>query len=264
MQIIKHQLKDVTLRKTPNIGATIKPRYLVFHFTAGSSAKSSVSWLCNPEAKASAHLVVGRDGGITQLAPFNIETWHAGKSHWDGFDGLNKYSIGIELDNAGKLKKVGSKYQAWFGGEYTEEEVIQARHRFEDEVAYWHAYTKIQIERALDLAMLLVKKYNLQEILGHEDIARGRKNDPGPAFPLTNISSKVFGRAEDQYETFRVDVDSLNIRKGPGIEYETVSSPLLRGTKVMLLEKADRWSRVDVDGPNDIEGWVCNRFLGPV
>jgi len=56
-------------------------------------------------------------------------------------------------------------------------------------------------------------------------------------------------------------VDGLNIRKGPGVEYDPVSSPLSRGTKVTPLEKIDRWSRVDVEGPNDIEGWVCNKYL---
>ena len=177
---------------------------------------------------------------------------------------MNNYAIGIEMDNAGKLTKVGGTYRAWFGGEYPEAEVLQAKHRFEPDVSYWHTYIEIQIEKALDLAMVLVKTYSLRDVVGHEDIARGRKNDPGPAFPLTNICAKVFGRAEDQDAIYEVAVDSLNIRKGPGIEYDPVSSPLLRGTRVILLEKVDRWSRVDIEGPNDIEGWVCNKYLNPV
>ena len=264
MEISKHLLSGVTQRKTPNRGGILEPAYLVFHFTAGPSAKSSIEWLCNPDAKASAHLVMARDGSITQLAPFNVVTWHAGVSYWDGLSGLNQYAIGIEMDNAGKLKKAGDQYQAWFGTRYPENEVIQAQQRFEPDVAYWHAYTEIQIAKALELAASLVKAYRLRDIIGHEDIARGRKNDPGPAFPLENIRSKALGRAEDQAEIFEVDVDSLNIRKGPGIEYDPVASALLRGTKVMLLEKSDRWSKVDVQGPNDIEGWVANKYLKPI
>ncbi len=96
---------EVSFVETPNKGGDLSPRYLVFHYTAGRSATSSINWLTNPESKASAHLVLARDGTITQLAPFNIKTWHAGLSHWDGLSGLNSSSIGIEMDNAGPRRK---------------------------------------------------------------------------------------------------------------------------------------------------------------
>ncbi len=264
MKIRNHRLQGVTYLETPNKGGPIEPKYLVFHFTAGKNAQASIDWLCNPQAQASAHLVVGRDGSITQLAPFNVKTWHAGESHWEGLTGLNSYSIGIEMDNAGKLTKVGTTYRAWFQAEYPEEEVIQAKHKFEQDLSYWHVYTEAQIEKALELASVLVSTYELRDIIGHDDIAPGRKNDPGPAFPLPNIRAKVFGTSDEKDKTYEVIVDSLNIRRGPGIEYEPVSSPLLRGAKVVLLEKRDRWSKVDVTGPNDIEGWVNNKFLQEV
>jgi len=263
MRIRNHLLEgeDIRRKDTPNKGDKIEPRYLVYHFTAGRDAESSISWLCNPDAKASAHLVVARDGRITQLAPFNIKTWHAGISHWDGFTGLNSCSIGIEMDNAGRLTKVGSTYRAWFQREYPEEQVLQARHRFELEAAYWHTYTEIQIEQATELAALLVKKYRLKDILGHEDIAPTRKNDPGPAFPLMNIRSRMLGRKEDDDESYEVAVSGLNIRSGPGVEYPKVADPLSHGTRLVLLEKRDRWSKVDVAVENDIEGWVYNKFI---
>ncbi|MBC7839448.1 MAG: N-acetylmuramoyl-L-alanine amidase, partial [Nitrospiraceae bacterium] len=119
----------VSFVETPNKGGDLAPRHLVFHYTAGKSAASSINWLTNPESKASAHLVLARDGTITQLAPFNIKTWHAGLSHWDGLSGMNSSSIGIEMDNAGPLKKVGDKYQAWFGTLYAEDEVVLAKHK---------------------------------------------------------------------------------------------------------------------------------------
>jgi len=263
MKIKNHLLEGngVVQKNTPNKGGKIEPKYLIFHYTAGMSAESSINWLCNKKAKASAHLVVGRDGNITQLAPFNVKTWHAGKSHWGGLTGLNSHSIGIELDNAGELFKTGDKYKAWFKKEYLEGEVIRAKHKFKQDFSFWHDYTDIQIERALELAELLVEKYNLKDILGHEDIAPGRKIDPGPAFPLENIRSAVLGRAEEEDELYEVTVSSLNIRRGPGIEYDTVSSPLSRGTKVSLLEMRDRWSKVDVEAENDFEGWVYNKYI---
>ena len=67
MKIKAHKLYEsdgsqVQFKKSPNQSGIIKPRFLVMHYTAGSSATSSVNWLLNPAAKASAHLVIGRDG----------------------------------------------------------------------------------------------------------------------------------------------------------------------------------------------------------
>ena len=261
MKIHNHWLLGAVQVETPNRGGPIEPRYLIFHFTAGRSAKQSIEWLCNTNSQASAHLVIARDGSIVQLAPFNVKTWHAGVSHWEGLTGLNNHSIGVEMDNAGRLTKVGSTYRAWFQSEYPEDEVICAKHKFEPELSFWHTYTAAQIEAATELALTLVRPYGLKDILGHDDIAPGRKSDPGPAFPITNIRSRVFGRSDEDDKIYEVIVDSLNIRKGPGIEYEPVASALLHGTRVALLEQRDRWSRVDVTGTNDIEGWVYNKFL---
>jgi N-acetylmuramoyl-L-alanine amidase len=261
MEIVQHRLQGITQNDTPNKGGLLEPLYLIFHYTSGRSAQESIDWLCNPEAKASAHLVVARDGSITQLVSFNTVAWHAGVSQWGGHIGLNKCSIGIEMDNAGRLTKVGDTYRAWFQSEYKAEDVVLATHKLEHVPAYWHAYTAEQIKTAQDLALLLAKTYGLKDILGHDDIAPGRKSDPGPAFPLANIRSKVVGRVEDNALTYEVIADTLNIRKGPGIEYEPAAAPLVKGTKVVLLEQNDRWSKVDVVGNNDIEGWVNNKFL---
>jgi len=256
--------EDVSFVETPNKGGDLAPRYLVFHYTAGKSATSSIDWLTNPEAKASAHLVLGRDGSICQLAPFNVKTWHAGISHWEGLSGLNSSSIGIEMDNAGPLKKVGDKYQAWFGTLYAEDQVIYAKHKLDDEPRWWHAYTEVQIQRALELAQLLVRHYDLKDVVGHEDIAPDRKRDPGPAFPLEHVRATVLGREEEERERYDVTASTLNIRSGPGVEFPSVAEPLKRGTAVALLEKRDRWSKVELVENGDIEGWVHNQFLAKV
>ncbi|TKB90219.1 MAG: N-acetylmuramoyl-L-alanine amidase [Nitrospira sp.] len=255
---------DVSFVETSNKGGDLAPRYLVFHYTAGKSAASSINWLMNPESKASAHVVLARDGTITQLAPFNVKTWHAGLSHWDGLSGLNSYSIGIEMDNAGPLKKVGDKYQAWYGTLYAEDQVIFAKHKLDDEPRWWHAYTEIQIQKALELAQLLVRHYDLKDVVGHEDIAPDRKRDPGPAFPLENVRASVLGREGEERERYEVTASTLNIRSGPGIEFSSVAEPLKRGTEVVLLEKRDRWNKVELVKNGDIEGWVHNQFLAKV
>ena len=254
----------VSFVETPNKGGDLSPRYLVFHYTAGKSAANSIGWLTNPESQASAHLVVARNGRITQLAPFNVKAWHAGISHWDGLSGLNSYSIGIEMDNAGLLKKVGDKYQAWFGTLYRGSQVIYGEHKLDHQPRWWHAYTEVQIQRALELAQLLVRHYGLKSVVGHEDIAPDRKRDPGPAFPLEHIRARVLGRKEEKQECYEVTASALNIRSGPGVEFPSVTEPLKRGSAVLLLEQRDRWSKVELVKNGDIEGWVRNQFLKKV
>jgi N-acetylmuramoyl-L-alanine amidase len=177
---------------------------------------------------------------------------------------MNEHSIGIEMDNAGRLSRVGGVFRAAFGKEYPEDQVLQARHKNDSDMVYWHVYTEEQIKVGWELASLLVRAYGLHDMVGHDDIAPGRKNDPGPAFPLVNIRARVFGRSEEKDDVYEVIADSLNIRKGPGVEYNTVASPLLKGTRMAILDQTDRWSKVDAEGPNDIEGWVSSKFIQKV
>ena len=131
MQIKNHLLtgKGIRFVKSPNISGIFKtsfPDAIIIHYTAGASAESSVRTLTNPAAKASAHIVIGRNGSITQLVPFNTIAWHAGKSSYDDRHGYNNFSIGIEIDNAGLLTKVGESYQSWFGRIYPASEMAPA------------------------------------------------------------------------------------------------------------------------------------------
>ena len=158
MNINNHRLEGVSFKPSPNFKGKFSaalPDTIIIHYTAGSSAESSVTTLCNPNTKASAHLVVGRDGAITQLIPFDTIAWHAGKSSYKGRSGFNRYSIGIEIDNAGRLTKSGNKYAAWFGRLYEEDSVIQAVHRNETSQSYWHRYPETQIEVVRDLCSFL-------------------------------------------------------------------------------------------------------------
>jgi N-acetylmuramoyl-L-alanine amidase len=158
----------------------------------------------------------------------------------------------------------GDRFVAWFGKAYPGNEVLLAEHRHGGGVQPWHTYSEAQIERALELSELLVAHYGLQDVLGHEDIARGRKTDPGPAFPLEAVRSRALGRAQDELPRLIVTATSLNIRGGPGAGFDTVAPALKRGAELQLLEAQDRWSRVAVVGPTDLEGWVSNDFVAPL
>ncbi|MDZ4103281.1 MAG: N-acetylmuramoyl-L-alanine amidase [Hydrogenophaga sp.] len=254
---------DVSFRATPNVGGAMRPQFVVLHYTAGRTLESSVESLCTkkPQGNASSHIVLGRDGRIVQLAPFNAVTWHAGVSQWSGIDGLNHHAIGIEMDNAGLLHREGERCVSWFGKAYPDNEVVMAEHRHGGGLRPWHHFTEVQIERALQLCEVLVAHYGLKDVLGHEDIARGRKVDPGPAFPLAAVRARALGRGADVAVRLVVNAASLNIRSGPAAEFSKVAPALKRGAELVLLEPQDRWSRVAVVGATDLEGWVCNDFV---
>lgn len=254
--------------QTPNTSgefAAGHPNSIVIHFTAGSSALSSVKHLCKPSAKASAHIVIGRDGKIYQLAPFNMITWHAGRSSWQGKTGLNKYAIGIELDNAGELNDNGNgQYLSWFNKAYTGEDVFFGRHRNQRHEKYWHAYTQKQIERTFTLCERLCERYGIQDILGHEEIAPNRKVDPGPAFPLDRLRNQLLSDARNsdlpafaRPQRALVSADKLNIRSGPGAHYAKVAQPLTRGAAVKPLNTQEGWVEVEYT----VKGWVSGQYL---
>lgn len=238
------------------------PDTIVIHYTAGRNAESSARYLCRDDVKASAHIVIGRSGEIYQLVPFDTIAWHAGISNYGGRTGLNKYSIGIELDNAGVLKKVGNEYQAWFGTKYPANEVLYATHRNETTPRYWQTYTDIQISTCRTVCELLIDKFNIKDIVGHEEIAPGRKQDPGPAFPLDKFREQLLFQNRTGEPDFidsegGVTANLLNIREGAGVNFKKVAKPLPLGTKVKILEEHNGWFKVSTV----IEGWVSKSHI---
>lgn len=269
MRIKNHRLFDnsdqqVTYAESPNRSGVMSPRFLVLHFTAGSSAQSSIAHLCNKSAKASAHLVIGRDGTITQLVPFNRVAWHAGRSRWQGITGLNSHSIGIELDNAGELKDSNAGWTSWFGRVYAADEVVVASHKHDDMETGWHRYPEAQISGALEAGEAIVQHYDLEDVLGHEDIAPERKRDPGPAFPIDRLSGRLVGRADDSFPLYET-ITKVNVREGPGTLYELLpEAPLANGTQLLLQLRDASWCFVDVLGDNGVPvatGWVHGDYI---
>jgi N-acetylmuramoyl-L-alanine amidase len=270
MQIKNHLLfdadgKQVTFKATPNKGGKYTPQYLVMHYTAATSAASAINWFLNPVARASAHLVIGPDGVVTQFAPFNVVTWHAGRSSWKGLVGLNAFSIGIELVNGGRLRRSGSQWTCPVDRcVIPEDDVMMATHKNETEQAAWHEYSSKQLEVSVEIAALLVKTYGLKDVVGHEDIAPIRKSDPGPAFPMGSFRSKAMGRNDDTLDEY-VTAAQLNIRTGAGSTFPTLTTPLQKGTAVLVLKTEGNWSFVAVEetvnGEMDLEGWVSSKFL---
>jgi N-acetylmuramoyl-L-alanine amidase len=270
MKIVNHRLvgedgTNIEFKRSPNQSGEITPEYLVIHYTAGRSAASSINWLLDPLAKASAHLLISRDGSITQLVAFNRKAWHAGVSRWAGRDGLNGFSLGIELDNSGKLERRGGGWSTTWGDAVDACNVIEAAHKNGGSVRGWHAYTGEQLEVLRAVAACLVNRYKLKDVIGHDDIAPSRKSDPGPAFPMHSIRSAVMGRGEEVPEIYRTAA-VLNIRSGPGVEHGKLEfGPLPAGTRLEVIAQRGMWRQVDVldeiNGDTHRTGWVHAHYI---
>lgn len=164
-------------------GAMNIRRVLVIHFTAGATGSSSVEAM--KQRKVSAHLVIDRDGSVTQCVPFNQVALHAGRSRWVDpktgirYEGVNSCGIGIELANAGCDAGALSwaRKQPGFAS-------FDARHPNGGPTVEWEHFSLAQLRACFAVSKLLVAHYRLDDITGHDCIAPERKNDPGPAFPM--------------------------------------------------------------------------------
>jgi N-acetyl-anhydromuramoyl-L-alanine amidase len=100
--------------------------------------------------RVSSHVVIERDGAVTQYVRFTERAWHAGTSSYQGREACNDFSVGVELEGTDTLPYEAAQYAALA-------EVV---------TALCVAYPRLSPHR----------------LVGHSDIAPGRKTDPGPAF----------------------------------------------------------------------------------
>jgi len=109
--------------------------------------------------KVSTHLLIQRDGKVIQFVPFHKRAWHAGESSFQGKNQCNDFSIGIELEGLDTIPYTQTQYQQLIG--------------------------------CTDAIMQAFPQIQLDQIVGHEDIAPGRKTDPGPQFDWQYYKSKL-------------------------------------------------------------------------
>jgi len=167
------------------------------------------------------------------------------------------------------VRQGGSWRSLQLGTTYPDEDVIEAIHKNETRSSGWCVYPTVQLDVAFEVASLLVQRYGLKDIVGHDDVAPSRKSDPGPAFPMESFRARLFGRETDRDPAEHVVTTPLNVRLGPGTEHAALTiSPLPVGTRVRVLGADGAWRNVDVlqtvKDVNDINGWVHGRYLQPV
>ncbi|MSQ86869.1 MAG: N-acetylmuramoyl-L-alanine amidase [Alphaproteobacteria bacterium] len=158
-------------RPSPNHGArqpvdgATAVRFVVLHYTGMATAEQALARLTDPLAQVSAHYLINDEGEIFHLVPEDRRAWHAGVSYWQGRRDLNSLSIGIEITNPGH------------------------------DCGY-RAFPQTQIDAVRDLVKDILARHmlNADAVIGHSDIAPGRKIDPGELFPWEHLASTGLGR----------------------------------------------------------------------
>jgi N-acetylmuramoyl-L-alanine amidase len=189
--LVRADGQPVRLVQAGSVGNALRSRRLIVANFTASPAQGVESYF-EGDVRASAHLLIRRDGSVTQLVPFDIVAFHAGQSEWKGITGLNSHSIGIEMENLGLLTE---RDGAWYFWE-TRRVPTDSVERFagaNGRARGWHAYTDAQIQAFFQVSCALRRAYpTIEDMVGHEDISPGRKIDPGPAFPLDAIRERLF------------------------------------------------------------------------
>lgn len=286
MQLTNHKIDGIRFQEAKWIGGIITPRIVVLHDTASRlDHGNAAAYLADNDAHVSVHFVVERDGTITQQVPTNRRANHAGKSTFQGRDGCNNFSVGIEIVNPGRMTRTKDGFaRAWWGGFFDAggglasdiEEVTTPEHGS----GLWMAYTEEQIEALLELLPALFAGIStLRDITTHWYISPGRKVDTNPLFPLEHIRAKILGRddpadvvahdASEREEPFSyVEVetrgDSLNMRRWPSFNPNVIAA-IPDGTPVPVLRRGifrgRKWLLVQYGGH---EGWIVARYAAPV
>lgn len=152
---------------------------VVLHHTAMKSATAALRRLCDRDAQVSAHYLIGADGTVWQMVEDDLRAWHAGAGEWAGLDDINSRSIGVELDNRGDHP---------FGE--------PQMHALEGLLA------RIRDQRGIGAA----------GVIGHSDMAPGRKCDPGPRFDWTRLARQGLALGTGTGARIGVDMDRFRAR----------------------------------------------------
>ena len=207
-------------------------QFLIIHYTGMQSARVSLNRLKNPKFKVSCHYFIERNGKVFRMVEDNKTAWHAGKSKWKHFNNLNKYSIGIEMQNKG--------------------------HRIN-----YQNFTKKQIFSLIQLIKKLLKKYKIKKenVLGHSDIAPLRKLDPGEKFPWKLLSKKGAANWFRKYKYKKLDYNFETRRK---IFFKNIYKIGYRFFNLSKQSKKDRKIILAFQRrylPNEMNGKITNKTL---
>lgn len=173
---------------------------IIIHYTGMETPEDALERLCDEgedaraRGRVSAHYMIYEDGRIVSLVSEADRAWHAGASFFRGKTNLNNNSIGIELVNCGHY--IG----------YTD-------------------FPKVQMDALTELCTGIIQRHPIQKklVLGHNDIAIGRKNDPGEKFDWACLAKAGIGLwpapEKKDYDSAQVYMSSPSTLRGALIKY---------------------------------------------
>lgn len=147
-------------------GAT--PSFLIVHGTAVDKGEAHKILSGQTVREVSCHYMIDQSGQVTQYLDESVRAWHAGISYWEGITDINSHSIGMEL------------------------ECLSHNEKFDEPEAF---YTDAQMQTLITLAQQIIDRHNIpaHRVLAHQDVAPGRKADPGPHFDWTQLAQNGVG-----------------------------------------------------------------------
>ena len=142
----------------PRRGGAV-PDIVVLHYTGMASAEAARARLCDPAAEVSAHWLIAEDGRVWRLVDEAMRAWHAGAGAWGEVEDVNSRSIGVELANTGPLEG-------------------------------FPPFPEPQMAALERLLAGLAGRWGIPpaRVIGHSDMAPGRKTDPGPKFDWRRLA----------------------------------------------------------------------------
>lgn len=132
-----------------------QPDMVVLHYTAMQTADAALARLCNAQYEVSAHYLISKTGDVFQMVSEDMRAWHAGAGCWGAVTDVNSRSIGIELDNCG-----------------------------------YSPFCEPQMAALEILLAGIMQRWNIapERVIGHSDMAPGRKIDPGGRFDWCRLA----------------------------------------------------------------------------
>lgn len=195
------RIKDMPSPSFGERADSATPSYIIMHYTDMKTAQEALDRLCDPAAEVSAHYTIDEGGTVYRHVGEDKRAWHAGKSYWRGITDMNSHSIGIELVNPGHS------------------------HGYRE-------FPRTQMEALADLAQDIMARHAMppENVLGHSDIAPGRKVDPGHLFDWRWLALRGIGVWPEEAAPYRGGLKEELVRIGydPACEEETLVTAFQR------------------------------------